>query len=335
MNDRPLKNRRTGQAQLGVGEAKLPSLSSIRAFESAARLGSFAKAAQELDMTSASVSYHVRRLEQQIGIRLFLRQAQSVQLTPLGSMLATESSNAFAALRACFIKAIDTDESLLTLSTLPTLGTTWLTPRLGKFRARHPQIAIELDLSETAHDLTESRFDAAIRNGHGRWPGLRAIELFPAVFMPLCAPSLRSTIGDIGDPCAPLCVPRLGRPDWWMRWYAARGFDDVELADGFGTKLSAEYLDIAAAVAGHGVAIGSPILFHHELRSGRLVPAHDFVAGDGRAFWFTYPAARERRAKILRFREWLIDEVEDTRREADAYIRCAVVPKGSTQVGSG
>ncbi len=330
VNDRPLKNRRAGQGQLGVGEAKLPSLSSIRAFEAAARLGSFAKAAQELDTTSASVSYHVRRLEQQIGIRLFLRQAQSVQLTPPGEILAAESSNAFAALRACFIKAVDADESRLTLTTLPTFGTTWLTPRLGKFRAKHPQITLELDLSEGAHDLTEGRFDAAIRNGHGRWPGLRAIELFPAVFMPLCAPSVKRAIGDIGDPRAPLRVPRLGRPDWWMRWYGARGFDDVALADGFGTKLSAEYLDIAAAVAGHGVAIGSPILFHHEILSGRLVPAHDFVAADGRAFWFTYPAAREHRSKIVRFREWLSDEVADALREADAYVRRAVNPmKGS------
>ena len=154
VNDRPLKNRQAGQGQLRVGEAKLPSLSSIRAFEAAARLGSFAKAAQELDTTAASVSYHVGRLEQQIGIRLFLRQAKSVQLTPPGAMLATESSNAFAALRACFIKAIDADESQLTLTTLPTFGTTWLTPRLGKFRAKHPQITLELNLSQDAHDLT-------------------------------------------------------------------------------------------------------------------------------------------------------------------------------------
>jgi LysR family transcriptional regulator, glycine cleavage system transcriptional activator len=335
VNDRPLKNRRAAQGKLGVGQAKLPSLSSIRAFEAAARLGSFAKAAQELDTTSASVSYHVRRLEQQIGIRLFLRQAQSVQLTPPGAMLAAESTNAFAALRACFIKAIDADESLLTLTTLPTFGTTWLTPRLGKFRAKHPQITLELDLSEAAHDLTEGRFDAAIRNGHGHWPGLRAIELFPAVFMPLCAPSLQRAIGDIGDPRVPLRAPRLGRPDWWMRWYRARGFDDVALADGFGTKLSAEYLDIAAAVAGHGVAIGSPIIFHHEIRSGRLVPAHDFVAGDGRAFWFTYPAALEHRSKIARFREWLSGEVADALRDADAYIRRVVQSTKSSTGKSG
>jgi LysR family glycine cleavage system transcriptional activator len=171
------------------------------------------------------------------------------------------------------------------------------------------------------------RFDAAIRNGHGRWPGLRAIEMFPAVFMPLCAPALRPALGDVGDPRAPLRVPRLGRPDWWARWYGARGFADVAFVEGFGTKLSAEYLDIAAAIAGHGVAIGSPIVFQHEIRSGRLVPAHDFVAADGRAFWFTYPAVSERRTKIQRFREWLFGEVESALREADSYVRRAVPSK--------
>jgi LysR family glycine cleavage system transcriptional activator len=115
-----------------------------------------------------------------------------------------------------------------------------------------------------------------------------------------------------------------------MRWYGARGFDDAALTDSFGTKLSAEYLDITAAVAGHGVAIGSPILFHHEIRSGRLVPAHDFVAGDGRSFWFTYPVASEHRVKIIRFREWLISEVKDALHEANAHIRRAVLPNNKS-----
>src|SRR5687768_6153397 len=156
-----------------VNPQRFPSLASIRAFEAAARHGSFAKAAQELDTTAASVSYHVRRLEEQIGARLFLRYAQRVELTGPGELVAREAMNAFAALRASFIKAAEADEARLSLTTLPTLGTSWLTPRLGKFRAKHPHIAIELDLSADAQDLTSGLFDAAIRNGHGRWPGLR------------------------------------------------------------------------------------------------------------------------------------------------------------------
>ncbi|GGA39704.1 LysR substrate-binding domain-containing protein [Dyella nitratireducens] len=323
MSPPPLKNRRRGQAGLGVEDVRLPSLTAIRAFEAAARLGSFAKAAAELDTTSASVSYHVRRLEQQIGVQLFFRHAQKVELTVPGQLVATEATQAFAALRASFIKALDTDESHLTLTTLPTFGTTWLTPRLGKFRSLHPEITLTLDLSVPAHDLTEGCFDAAIRNGHGHWPGLRTVPLFPSIFMPLCSPRLKAAAKNIANPHAQLDVPLLGRPDWWAAWYRAQGCPDDTLPGEFGTSLPTEYLDIAAAVAGHGIAIGSPILFRAEITSGRLVPAHDFVATDGRSFWMVFPSAKEHRPKIARFREWLCSEVEEDLHAARDYIRRA------------
>ena len=308
-----------------VAAHRFPSLSAIRAFESAARLGSFAKAAQELDTSAASVSYHVRRLEEQIGVALFRRHPHRVELTESGELVAREAIAAFAALRASFIRAVDIDESRLSLTTLPTLGTSWLTPKLGRFRARHAEIALELDLSVEAQDLGVGRYDLAIRNGHGSWPGLQAVQLFPAIFMPLCAPALRPAAAELGDPRRPLAVPLLGRPDWWALWYRAQGHADAVPSGGFGTHLSAEHLDVAAAVAGHGIAIGSPILFRSELDAGRLVPAHDFVAGDGRAFWLTYPSARQHSRKIAKFREWLGEEVARDRDAAQAYLRRAVV----------
>ena len=308
-----------------VAPHRFPSLLAIRAFEAAARLGSFARAAQELDTTAASVSYHVRRLEEQIGVRLFARYPQRVELTEPGQLVAHEAINAFAALRASFIRAADVDEARLSLTTLPTLGTSWLTPKLGRFRSKHPEIALDLDLSPDAQDLSTGHFDAAIRNGHGRWPGLRTTELLPSIFMPLCAPSLKNAAAGIADPRRPLDVPLLGRSDWWALWYRTRGFDDVVLHGRFGTHLSAEYLDIAAAVAGHGIAIGSPILFRTEIKAGRLVPAHDAVASNGRAFWFTFPTARQHSRKIVSFREWLCDEASRDRDAARHYIRRAVI----------
>ena len=325
VSDRPLKNRRQGQGKLVLDEFRLPSLPSIRAFEAAARLGSFAKAAAELDTTPASVSYHVRRIEQHIGVHLFVRHAHGVELTPSGALIANEASNAFAALRASFLRAIDSDASELSLTALPTFGTTWLTPRLGKFRAKHPQISLQLDLSVDAKDLSAGRFDAAIRNGHGDWPGMRSVQLFPSIFMPLCSPQLQEAAKNIADPRRKIELPLLGRKDWWTLWYRALGFDNPTLPGSFGTHLSYEYLDIAAAIAGHGIAIGSPILFRSELEAGRLVAAHDFVAGDGRSFWMTYPAARDNRPKIARFREWLCDEVSSELRAVRGYIRRAQI----------
>lgn len=309
-----------------VGDVKFPSLASIRAFEAAARLGSFAKAAQELDTTAASVSYHVRRLEQQIGVTLFVRHPNQVVLTESGEIVAREAINAFAALRASFAKAVDADESRLSLTTLPTLGTSWLTPKLGHFRAKHPDILIGLDVSAVPEDLTAGRFDAAIRNGHGRWPGLHTIQLLPVVFMPLCAPALKNAAKQLANPTSAPRAPLLGRPDWWALWYRALGGKrNAVTPDSFGTQLAAEHLDIAAAIAGHGIAIGSPILFRNELASGRLVPAHDCVASDGRSFWLAYPVARHGSRKIAKFREWLCDEASNDRNEAKSYIRRAVV----------
>lgn len=299
---------------------ELPSLASIRAFEAAARLGSFAKAALELNTTSASVSYHVRQLERQIGVPLFQRHAQRVTLTAHGAAIAPEITALFASMRATFAGAVDAYESRLSLTTLPTFGASWLTPRLGRFRKLNKDVTVELDLSETAQELGASGFDAAVRNGRGKWAGLRAVKLFPAVFMPLCAPALKAATKGIADPRRKIDAPLLGRPDWWALWYEGVGAGRVDLSGRFGTSLQAEYLDASAAIAGQGVTIGSPILFADEIRAGRLVPAHDFIAADGRSFWFVYPAVRERSSKIMRFRDWLRSEAE----EANAiYARTA------------
>jgi LysR family glycine cleavage system transcriptional activator len=311
-----------------VAADKLPSLSSIRAFETAARLGSFAQAAAELGTTAASVSYHVRQLERQIRLPLFRRHAQRVELTSAGAVIAREASNAFAALRASFVRAVDEDESRLSLTTLPSFGTSWLTPRLGSFRERHPRIALRLDVSGDAEDLNDGRFDAAIRNGNGRWPGLKAIKLLPSIFIPLCAPKLKPAAAALANPRRALELPLLGRPDWWAMWFRARGFDSVPSRDRFGTSLAHEYLDVAAAVAGQGIAIGSPLLFRAELDAGRLVAAHSFVGTDGRAFWFTYPAAREQSRKLRAFGQWIEEEAAHARDAGASYIRRAGLPDG-------
>lgn len=303
-----------------VDSRRFPSLSAIRAFEAAARQGSFAKAAAELDTSAASVSYHVRRLEAQIGVPLFVRSANRVVLTTPGEIVAREAIDAFAALRASFIRAVDADQSRLSLTTLPTLGTSWLMPRLGRFRQRHPDMLLELDLSPEAEDLAGGRFDAAIRNGHGVWPGLQATELFPSVFMPLCAPALAAAARGLADPRQPLETPLIGRRDWWALWFAALGRQRPPPAGSFAMQLPAEHLDIAAAVAGQGIAIGSPILFRDEIDAGRLVPAHGLAVGDGRGFWFVCPAARQHSQKISRFREWIRDEAATASRAARAWL---------------
>ena len=307
-----------------VNQRQLPSLVAIRAFEAAARLGSFARAAEELDTSAASVSYHVRRLEAQTGTCLFLRHAQHVELTAAGASAAQEATRAFDALRAGFMRAAGMDASHLRLSALPTLGTSWLTPRLGSFRTRHRQIVLELDLSAEPQYLAAGRFDAAIRNGHGQWPGLQATPLFPSIFTPLCAPSLLPAAADLGRRV--LDVPLLGRPDWWALWFAAHGHIPAPAPESVVSPFAAEHLDIGAAIAGQGIALGSPILFQAELDSGRLLQAHPGVASDGRSFWFVAPSARSRSGKVCAFRDWLGEQADQARRAARQHLARAVMP---------
>ena len=306
-----------------VADSRFPSLTSIRAFEAAARLGSFAKAAQELATSAASVSYHVRQLERQIGVALFKRNPHRVELTPSGRLIAEEAMNAFAALRASFIRAVDLEQSRLSLTALPTFGTSWLTPRIAGFRARQPGIHVDLDLSAEAQDLTAGRFDAAVRNGHGRWPGLRTLKLLPSICMPLCSPKLRQAANALTDARKAHDVPLIGRADWWALWFRALGNPQVSLKGRIHSHLSTEYLDAKEAIAGHGITIGSPILFRDDIDAGRLVPAHDLVVGDGRTFWFTYPVARQESRKVMAFRDWIVDEAEREMSRARSYTRGA------------
>jgi LysR family glycine cleavage system transcriptional activator len=298
---------------------RLPSLVSVQAFEAAARHGGFARAAEELGTTAASVSYHVKQLEQQVGAALFRRFPHRVELTGAGAILAEEATAAFAGLRASFARAAEHDEARLSITALPTFGTAWLIPRLGAFRAAHPDIRIEVDLSADAKDLSAGQFDLAIRNGHGGWRGLKATRLMPSVFMPLCSPRLAEARRALEHPdrCN---LPLLGRPDWWSLWFHARGLAHGPSEDQFGTTLSAEHLDVAAAIAGHGIAIGSPILFQDEIDAGRLAPAHDLVATDGRAFWLTFPQGRRASRKITVFEAWIAGQAQAALEAARPYL---------------
>ena len=303
---------------------RMPSLVSIGAFEAAARCGSFAKAAVELGTTAASVSYHIRQLETQIGARLFRRLAHRVELTEAGAAAAETTIEAFGLLRSSFTRAADVDRSSLKITALPTFGTSWLIPRLGQLKSRLQGVKVEVDLSPEARDLVGDDFDIAVRNGHGRWPGLQSTFLFPSIFMPLCAPSLLPAVKESGWPDRHSQIPLLGRHDWWTTWFKALGLDQ-ECESQF--RFADEHLDAAAAIAGHGITLASPLLSRSDLEGGRLVPAHSLVVATGRSFWLVYPAPRRRTEKIARFAEWIIAEAAAERDASKPWLEAALDPQ--------
>lgn len=303
---------------------KLPPMSAVRVFEAAARLQSFTRAAEELGMTQAAVSYQIKMLEDRLGGPLFVRLPRQVALTETGKRLAPAITEAFDLMRSAFRAVSDAEDRVLSLTVLQTFAANWLVPRLGAFQLAHPGWAVRLDSSMAILDLAQGDFDAAIRSGFGGWPGLEAHELFPITFVPLCSPQLIERFGPLREPADLLKIPLLSpRDPWWARWFATAGLTDIDLSRNPEYDLGTQLLEGASALAGNGIAILTPAFFANELATGRLVMPFDILAEDGRSYWLVYPKARARSAKIRAFRDWLLEEIRTSR------VRCTPATTGA------
>ena len=146
---------------------KLPPLAAVRAFEAAGRLENFSRAAEELGMTQAAVSYQVRQLEDRLGRALFVREKGRVRLSETGQRLLPAISNAFATMGDAFA-ALGSDEAdVLTISAATTFGGAWLSARIGRFQLRYPDLAVRLLMSNDYVDFDASNVDVAVRIGQG------------------------------------------------------------------------------------------------------------------------------------------------------------------------
>ncbi|HEY8617418.1 LysR substrate-binding domain-containing protein [Phenylobacterium sp.] len=290
--------------------ASIP-LSAVRVFEAAARLGSFTRAAEELGMTQAAVSWQVKALEQRLDQALFRRLPREVALTAAGERLARAATEAMGSLRSALSDITGKGEGVLAISTLQTVAMQWLAPRLGAFQVAHPQIAVRVETDNRIVDLLREEVDVAIRGGQGEWPGLEALPLFPAVQTVLAAPELVARLGGLASPGDVRDVPRIGAAWEWALWFQAAGVEPPQDAAGAAPRLAGDTqtLEVAAALAGHGVALASPILFAGEIASGRLVQPFDVTVQMGSTYWLVYPKDRRKTRKIAAFREWLLAAV--------------------------
>lgn len=290
----------------------LPPILAIRAFEAAARHLSFTKAAEELGMTQAAVSYQIKLLEERVGAPLFLRLPRKVALTREGEGLAPAVMEAFDLLRAAFARARESAEGILCISVVQTFATHWLAPRLGAFQLAHPTLAVRLDVSQRLVDFTREEVDVAIRSGDGKWPGLAAQHLMAADFTPMLSPALAAREGGLARPADLLRLPLLdARDPWWAQWFAAAGVTAAGLDTRPDLRLGAQHLDASAAMAGQGVALLTPAFFRDELLTGRLVQPFDLVCTDGHAYWLVYPEVRRNTPKIRAFRDWVLAGLEN------------------------
>ena len=286
-------------------------LSAIRIFEAAARLKSFTRAAEELGVTQAAVSWQVKALESRLGQPLFRRLPREVALTAAGERLARASGEAMKLLRTAVADLTDEAEGVLAITALQSLATKWLAPRMGSFHLAHPKIAVRLDTSDPLHDLDHEGFDLAIRSGSGDWPGLESVYLFSPARTPLCTPRTLEALGGLARPADLLDASLIGLEDIWAEWFAVAGVAAPVVNTQGRLIVDQQTIEVASALTGRGVALGSPILFAAEIEQGLLVRPFDITVEQTAGFWLVYPKDRRRAAKIVAFRDWLTARVAE------------------------
>ncbi|TAJ69511.1 MAG: LysR family transcriptional regulator [Phenylobacterium sp.] len=288
------------------------ALSAIRVFEAAARLGSFTRAAEELGITQAAVSWQVKALEKRLDQPLFRRLPREVALTSAGERLARAATEAMGALRSAVGDITDSGTGVLSITVLQTFATQWLAPRLGAFQVEHPEIAVRLDSAQRLADLMREEFDVGIRASQvGEWPGLESVFLFPSAQTVLATPQALAAMGPDPRPEDLLKVECVGSDAEWNAWYANAGVVRPAATPGGGPRVTADtqVLEVATAVARGAVAIGSPVMFGTDIAAGRLSQPFEVYIGDSGGYWLAYPQDRRRTRKIAAFREWLLDHV--------------------------
>lgn len=289
---------------------RLPPLTAVRAFEAAARHMSFTRAAAELGMTQAAVSYQIKLLEERVGAPLFLRRPRQVMLTEAGRRLAPQVSQAFDTLSAAFAETRAGTGDTLSITTVATFGSNWLAPRIGSFQVAHPKLAVRLDTSSHWVDFSREEMDVAIRAGRGRWAGLVTHHLMALTFTPMLSPALAASIGGVKEPADLLKLPIIGPGDpWWAVWLKAAGLPPQSVEDRPKNLLGSQANEAQAALAGQGVAMLTPEFFVPEVATGRLLRPFELLGTDEDAFWLAYPESRRNNPKIAAFRSWILAEM--------------------------
>jgi LysR family transcriptional regulator, glycine cleavage system transcriptional activator len=287
----------------------LPPLNALRAFEAAARHLSFTTAASELNVTQAAVSHQIKALEERLGLKLFRRVGRNLLLSDAAQAYLPEIAAAFDRIAGATRRLHQYDAAgVLSATVLPSFAAKWLLPRLGRFRAAHPEIDLRISSSVETVDLMREDFDIALRAGSGDYPGMRADAILSESFFPVCSPALLAgplplrAADDLRHHTLLHDEPR----DLWQLWFKMVGIADIDATRGPGFSDSG--MLIWAAIEGQGVAIAKGTLAADDLRAGRLVrPFGQSMPADF-SYWLVCPEASADRPKIVAFREWLLAE---------------------------
>ena len=277
-------------------------LNGIRAFEAAARRGSFAGAAAELNVSPAAISRMVRLLEDRLGVPLFTRGANKLALTPSGQTYQAGLGTVFDTLAMLTEQVKAQNETrILTIGVGPTFAIRWLIPRLANFQASAPAFEVRITTGGAAAPFADD-WTCGIKLGDGDWPGLIAEPLFDADLIPVCAPKLAQKLKSPADLHRATLLRVSHASSDWPTWLEAAGAKGVvargPLFEYYGQALQ-------AATDGVGVALGIRPYIDDDLHDGRLVTPFKLAVPQGSRWYLLAKPARRDEAGFRTFRDWI------------------------------
>lgn len=288
-----------------------PSMSSLLAMESCARLGSFTRAAQELSLSQSAVSRQIQTLEQLLSVTLFERVGRHVELTEAGRSYAQDLSVALSAIRSATTRLLSSrhPEQALHLAVLPAFGSKWLLPRLPDFYRRHPSIQIHIHARVGAVDLEQSNMDAAICVGNGPWHQADAYPLFPEFLVPVVSGTVEPErpILAIDDLKQVSLLRAAARPELWRDWLSVQGADGGQFKLGPQYELTSHLLQ--AVSAGLGVGLVPRFLIEEELENGCLKIPLEVPYLSSACYYLLASADKCDDVALVAFREWLLSQL--------------------------
>jgi LysR family transcriptional regulator, glycine cleavage system transcriptional activator len=300
-----------------VRRRRLPPMNAVRAFEAAARLGSFKEAAAELGVTHGAVSQQIRLLEEWLGPpALFRRSVRRVVLTPAGAAMLAEFSPALdrisAAVEQHRERRGDPPAVVLRVNALATFSLRWLLPRMNRFRAEHPDIEVRLTTSNDQVDALPQSFDVVIRGGPDTFHGFAPRFLLSERRLPVCSPTLLAQLPlvDAADLSAHTLLHVTSMPRLWRDWLTEAGQSALDPAASL--TFDHFYLTIQAALDGLGVAMGPTALIADDVAAGRLVTPFPKISLPARSYFAYFPDARRNDPHGAVFCDWLEQQGRQT-----------------------
>jgi len=282
---------------------RLLFLNGIKAFEAAARSGSFAAAGLELNVSAAAISRMVHLLEQRLGVALFERKANRLALTAAGRAYQSGLTPIFDALASLTAQVTaPASRRVLTIGVGPTFAMRWLIPRLADFRKEEPAIEVRITTGGVAAPFGDD-WSCGVTLGDGAWPGLVAEPLFAADLMPVCAPRLAAPLKRPGDLRGPSLIRVAHSPDDWPSWLKAAGTTRITAR---GPEFQYYGQALQAAADGLGIAMGIRPYIDDDLAAGRLVAPFALSVPKGMRWYLLYRGFQAEQRDFAAFRRWIM-----------------------------